>query len=166
MPTNAAPPGVRRFPAWGARLLVMILLMGAATAGAEAQDLVVTGLRGINFGSLFRSSSGVIPYTSSSAAEFKITGQRSRRARITVSPTGLWLWFSAYMDIDVSNSHCAYSLNDGVTWTVFSTGTLFQDVTLPSSGSVRVRVGGSLRSSSSQRRGVYLGLITVNAAYR
>lgn len=166
MAHSVAPLGTRMILARAARLLVMILLFGAAVAGAQAQDLVVTGIRGISFGSLFRSSSGVIPYTSSSSAEFRITGQRFRRARITVSPSGLWLWFSAYMDVDVSNSHCAYSLNDGVTWTVFTTGTLFQDVTLPSSGTVRVRVGGSLRTSSTQRRGVYFGLITVNATYR
>ncbi len=166
---RAARTSRTRVPAAVMRILAILLLFAAASTGAWGQEVIVTGLQGLNFGSLFRSSSSIIPYNSTSAADFKITGRQGKAIRITVNPTDLWRSFVA-LDITVTNAQCAYSLNNGVTWTTFTTGTLFQDVTIPNGnnqiGTVRVRVGGIVTSTAKQKRGAYVGTITVNASYK
>lgn len=147
--------------------LLAFLLLAAV---AHAQDVEVTGVRGIDFGQFYRSGISDIPYNSASAAQFVITGRKGRYIRITVSPMDLFLLWWIKLDLNITNSHCGYSTNNGVTWRKFSTGSLFQDVKIPNgrgtTGTVLVRVGGTAVSSSSQRHGLYLGLLTVHASYR
>lgn len=148
--------------------LIACLLL--AVSASHAQDVQVTGVRGLNFGRFYRSGMSEIPYTSTSAAEFTITGREGRNIRIKVTAFDLWLLWLITLNVNVTNNHCAYSLNNGVTWQTFTTGTLIQDVKIPNgsgtTGTVKVRVGGTVSSGPTQRQGVYLGFITVNASYK
>lgn len=167
MKTRSSSPIVRLMLRGALALIACFLL---AVSASDAQDVQVTGVRGLNFGRFYRSGMSEIPYTSTSSAEFTITGREGRNIRIKVSAFDLWLLWIITLNVDVTNNHCAYSLNNGVTWKTFTTGTLIQDVTIPNgagtTGTVKVRVGGTVSSGASQRQGLYLGFITVNAAYK
>ncbi len=152
--------------------LLFVILTGVASAQSADVSITVSGVRNASYGTLFRSSTSSVAYTSTNAAEFAIVGKQNKAVRITVSastPTR----GSITLPLSIQQTECAYSLDDGATWTRFTTGTHFQDAYFPTgtqngyvSGTIRIRVGGTVTSGATQQQGTYGGTITVSAAYR
>lgn len=156
-------------------LLSVILLTASSVVALEAAAQTVTGVSGLDFGTIYRLSSSSISYNDNAAAQFKVEGKRRKKVRITVSVVNLTR-SSNSLPITVTNSDCAYSTDDGSTWTTFSSGTLYQDLKMPKktdddedddkkTSTVFVRVGGAVTSGSTQQRGVYSGTVTVSVSY-
>jgi len=152
------------------RLLSLLSFCLLFTAGVYAQDVTVTGVRGLNFGKLYVLGLSEVAYNSTSSAEFTVTGKRGKRVRISASATSMFRFPLSILLITVTNSHCGYSLDNGATWNTFTTGLLFHDVTIPNGsgtiGTIRVRVGGLVLSTSLLQKGAFTGLVTVRAEYR
>ena len=130
----------------------------------------VSGDNNLEFGSLFRASTKSIAYSSADAARFTVTGGKGRNVRLTVSKTNVYAnWLSLSAVVLISNSDCAFSTNGGSTWTTFSSGSLYHNTKFPSTGgtntTILVRVGGTVVSGLTQRRGDYVGLVTLKADY-
>lgn len=165
-------PGARRWLA----MLGLLLLMAAP---ASAQSLIeqyfsinVSGNHNLAFGNVYRSSTSSVNYASVNAAEFTLIGMQTKAVRITVT-TGTMVRGTAPLSMSVAQADCAYSLNNGTTWTRFSTGTLFQDTSFPVDnisgifrGTIRIRVGGLVTATGRQQQGLYTGSITVSAVYK
>lgn len=156
---------------WRSWLLGIVAVAATIASSIPAGAQTVTGTHNIAFGSLDRSATMSVPYVSPSAAQFTVTGRQGRTARITVTSTSL-ANAGATLPITIASGDCAYSTDNGVTWRVFTTGTLFQDVVIPngvgngSDGSVLVRVGGAVTANPMQGRGTYTGTVSTSAAYR
>jgi len=144
-------------------------------ATREGSAQTVTGQNGLDFGTLYRSSTASVSYQDNGAAQFMVEAKRKRWVRITVSVVNLSK-SSNSLPITVDNSDCAYSTDDGSTWTTFSSGTLYQDLKMPKksdsdddddkkTSTVYVRVGGSVTSGATQQRGNYSGTVTVSVSY-
>jgi hypothetical protein len=149
-------------------VVVLLLLAGSAAQGQVTISIV--GVSNQSFGSMYRSSTSSISYGSASAARFTVTGRKMQRVRLTIVKTNLTrLGTTAVTTLSLSNSDCAYSLDAGVTWTTFSSGTLYTDTAFPNAGGnsseILVRVGGSATAPLSATRGVYNGSITLSATY-
>jgi hypothetical protein len=158
----------RRFPVAFCWLCAMLLVMAMES---NAQQITTTGSSGLVFGTMFKASTKSIAYSSADAARFVVSGKKRQPVRITVSKSNLFdSWQSVFMNLTITNSDCAFSVDDGVTWTTFSTGSLYQDTEFPNGPNwdsrVYVRVGGSLTSALYQNRGSYTGTITVTGEYR
>lgn len=168
------PPIVRTL-----RSSLLLLLLGLLPGpGAGAQTAItISALNSLSFGAIARSTSNSIDYASAAAARFNVTGDTASHVRLTISFSELAAQSGASVNsIDRSitpslgNVDCAYSLDGGATWNTFSTGTLYQDTQFPSgvsgTGTIAVRVGGSLSTGLRQQRGPYSGTITLTAEYR
>jgi hypothetical protein len=148
-------------------IIIIIALLGMNAARGQ----VVTGTQSIAFGQINRSATSSVPYSGATAARFTVTGHQARTVRITITTTSLSNAGNT-LPITVNNGDCAYSIDNGITWHTFTSGTLFQDVVIPngtgngSDGSVLVRVGGTITAAQLQARGAYTGSVTANAAYR
>jgi hypothetical protein len=147
-----------------------LMLLAASTASAQVA-LTVNGQRGISFGTLFRNGTSSISTPTTAMAEFWVVGRQKSHVRVTVSAANLTRTGGSITP-SITNSDCYYSVDQGATWTAFNTGTLIQDVQLPTDtadgqfGTVRIRVGGSITAGSTQQRGDYTGSITVSASYK
>ncbi len=147
-------------------MLVPLLLV----VGARLQAQTVTGDSDQEFGTIFRGGTASISYSSSAAAQFRVTGRKNRDVRLTVTCQDLARHHHS-MDLSLSNSDCAYSTDGGSTWYTFQSGTLYEDTTFPTGGgggnesTIYVRIGGSTSASTSQHRGTYTGSITLSADY-
>lgn len=150
--------------------ITVALLCCAATLPAVSQTLTVTGTNNLAFDRVVRPNTANVASTSGSAGQFTITGRQGRRIRITVIAINLSRTGSS-LPITITNSDCTFSLDNGTTWTAFSTGTLFHEATIPngsgngSQGSVLVRVGGSITPGMTQTTGAYQGTVTLTATY-
>lgn len=142
-------------------------MMLLALAGRKAEAQAVFGSNNIAFGRVVRGTTHAVSYMSGDAAEFWVIGTKGRNVRLTVNAPNLTRTGST-LTLSVTNATCAFSRDGGVTWTTFSTGTLFHDTSIPNSGIglIIVRVGGSVTPIISQTRGDYNGSITLTAAYR
>jgi hypothetical protein len=150
-------------------VLALLIVLGS-TAQAQNVTITITGLNNQSFGSVYRSSTASIGYESSTAARFQVTGRKLQRVRLTLVKTDLTRsGTTSTATLALSNSDCAYSLDGGITWTAFSSGTLYTDTAFPNAGGnhseIYVRVGGSLTTPTSATRGLYSGSITLQAAY-
>jgi hypothetical protein len=136
-------------------------------AGRTATAQIVFGTNNIDFGRVVRGTNKPVSYLSGDAAEFWVLGTKGRNVRLTVNAPHLTRT-GATLALSVVNADCAYSLDGGVTWTTFSTGTLIQNTLIPNSGFglLLVRVGGTATPTISQTRGTYNGNITLTAVYR
>ncbi len=165
------------------RLIVLRLCCIALTVlflplAASAQNgITIGGSSDLNFGTLSRSGAVDIGYESAGAAQFIVTGDSGRTVRLTISVSALTARSGAStrapdrtFDPAITNSDCAYSLDGGGSWHPFSSGTLYQNTRFPDdasgTGTIYVRIGGSLASSTRQQRGGYSGLVTLTAEYR
>lgn len=154
-------------------LLAAVAVVIALPVITHAQPLTisVTGTRNIAFGSVLRSGVGTVAYSSPSSAEFQVTGREKKNIKLTVTYTNL-SHTPASLTLSVGNSDCAFSTDNGATWTTFTTGTLYQNTKFPNAPgaatetSVLVRVGGTFTASPTQQSGAYSGTITVTANYR
>lgn len=142
----------------------MVLL---ALSGRAASAQLVIGTSNISFGRVIRGVTHLIPFLGADAAEFWVIGTKGRNIRLTVTAPNLTRT-GATLPLTVTNATCAFSRDGGVTWTAFSTGTLFHDTSIPNTGIgvVMVRVGGTVVPTVGQIRGDYNGSITLTAAYR
>jgi hypothetical protein len=153
-------------------IIATAVLTIAATPARADRDIPITvyGWHGIGFGTMFRSSTSSVNYSSAAAAQFIVTGKRGKNVRISISTSAMSNG-SSTMRPTVHLSDCAYSLDNGSTWTSFASGSLYQDTSFPSwsmssTSWILVRVGGTLTSASSQARGTYTGTFTVTSVYR
>jgi hypothetical protein len=151
-------------PARIAGLLALLLI----TFGTVKAQLVL-GTQAIDFGDLNRSGRSTVLYSDAGSAQFSVIARSGKKTRLTVSSVALTR-STRTLPITINTSDCAFSTDGGTTWTVFSTGTLFHDVTAPNGifnlGTILVKVGGSVTASSTQQRGDYSGSITLTAVYR
>jgi hypothetical protein len=147
-------------------IAIIIALLGMSAARGQ----VVMGEHSIAFGQINRSATSSVPYAGPTAAQFTVTGRQGRTVRITITTTSLSNTGNT-LPITVNNGDCAYSIDDGITWHTFTSGTLFQDVVIPNGtgnghdGSVLVRVGGTITATPLQARGAYTGSVTASAVY-
>jgi len=131
------------------------------TSGGYAGAQTITGLQNISFGTLGRSQQVAVLPGNARAAQFRITGLLFLKLRMAISITNLNR-SDRTMTLTIRNSDCEYSLNNGSTWLPFTTGTLYQDLTLVSLlPSIYVRVGGTIATGATQQRGNYSGAITL-----
>jgi hypothetical protein len=149
-------------------LFLLCCLIAAVASDAYAQTVV--GDNNLVFGSLFRASSKSVAYASSDAARFTVSARKGRNLRLTVSKSLIYAGSVLLTAVvNISNSDCAFSLNNGSTWTTFSSGILYHNLTVPGSGggnvSILVRVGGTVVAGLTQQRGDYSGTVTLTAAY-
>jgi hypothetical protein len=137
---------------------------------SHAQEIAIQIDQPLSFGTIFRESVMEVGYDSPRAAQLTLLGTRGRDVRIFVVVTDL----EGKMDevaIALTNEQCAYSLDNGVTWQLFTTGTLFQhtrfpEVTIgPNTSTILLRIGGTIHSRNNQKRGDYRGNVTVRAEY-
>ena len=144
----------------------MMILCTVTTAFSQT----VMGLDGLDFGSLYRSSTGSIEYISNAAAQFSVVAKEKKTIRLTVTVVHLKR-DSKTLPITVTNNDCAYSLDDGANWITFSTGSLYQDIPIPKDNdkgnreTILVRVGGSVTASATQQRGNYSGTVSLSVSY-
>lgn len=166
-------------------ILTSLLLFNAAIVGAHASHddeeddeeanndhsipITVTGVRPLTFGQLYRGGIASVDYNSGSSAEFSITGRKNKKVRITVTKANLMFGLMV-LPITVDLNDCAYSKDNGITWTTFSSGPLYHDTKFPGGSNhiqtIKVRVGGTVISTLLQNRGTYTGSVTVTATYR
>jgi hypothetical protein len=73
------------------------------------------------------------------------------------------------MPLTVTAARCAYSVDDGMSWTTFAPGAAWQKIQIPSRGAgagrIIVRVGGEVAVGNDQHRGYYGGCISLTAVY-
>ena len=152
-----------RWRSLGSLVLVLVMLLGGSLHGQT-----VTGTNAQSFGTLYRSSSSSVAYSSGNAATFTVTGKKGNTVRMTVSFTHpARIGGGGTATLAITNSNCAYSRDDGASWTTFSTGTLYQDASIPNQQQrILVRVGGTLTSGATSARGNYSGTVTLTAVYR
>jgi hypothetical protein len=145
-------------------LLTTVLL---ALAGRPAHAQLVFGTNNLDLGRVIRGVNLFIPFLGGNSAEFWVLGTKGKKVRLTVTGGNLTLNGSS-LRLVVGNADCAYSLDGGVTWTTFSTGTLIQDAIIPNSGLglIVVRVGGTVQPTVGQTRGTYNGTVTLTAVYK
>lgn len=168
-------PHLRRIVLRLACIALTVLLFPLA---ASAQNsITIGGSSDLNFGTLARSGAAEVSYESAGAARFIVTGDSGRDVRLMISASALIAQNGASrqaadrkFDPAITNSDCAYSLDGGSSWHPFSSGTLYQDTRFPDdasgTGTIHVRIGGSLASGTRQQRGGYSGLVTLTAEYR
>ena len=171
------------------------LLSAAGATSAYAQstnpDLGVGNIRivqgptvrvitSMNFGSLQRLSSRSIEYLDADAALFAVDAEPGRTLDLNVRVEDMVKPLEDNEDglgrgkirLEIRQEHCAYSLDKGETWQQFSSSLHTQRITIPSIGDaagsfqVLVRVGGSIEIDHNQRKGEYLGRITVEVEYQ
>ncbi len=165
--SHRAIPNIQRLA------LLVVVLCGALTVSGYAQKkeltITVVGNRELAFGDVTRPATSTVDYSSASSAEFLVEGRKNKEVRLTVTTTDLTK-SSVELPITITNSDCAYSTDNGVTWNTFTTGTLYQDVKFPNDkskdklGTILVRVGGTV-NAISQNRGTYNGTVTLTATY-
>lgn len=156
--------------------IVLTVLFFPLAASAQ-NGITIGGSSDLNFGTLARSGAADVSYESAGAAQFIVTGDSGRDVRLMVSVSALTAQNGAStqapdrkFDPAITNSNCAYSLDGGSSWHPFSSGTLYQDTRFPNdasgTGTIHVRIGGSLASGTRQQRGGYSGLVTLSAEYQ
>ena len=155
--------GYRRLPF----LLLLPLMLGAA---ADRRVIVVTRSADLSFGTLRRGESVTISYGDSRAGEYIIQGEPSAPFRLSLAVSTIR---SERDDIELllENRNCAYSSDNGISWTAFTGDGLIQDLRFPDGATtiavstVRVRIGGRFTAGARQRRGEYRGNLMVTAEY-
>lgn len=148
-------------------LLICMLLLGAAV---ERRAIVITRNGNLSFGSMQRGESVTIDYDDSRAGEYIIQGEESVPFRLSLVASSIRNE-SEGIQLILSNVHCGYSYDNGVTWTTFAGEELTQDLRFPQGENgagmtaVRVRIGGRFVAGTLQRRGEYSGNLMVTAEY-
>lgn len=155
-------------------LLLALCLGGIGALRASAQaPLEVRAIRGLDFGSMYRSSLSLVAYYNGNAALFEVKGKKGSVVQLMIGVTKLAQPAGpsgrSSMNVAIAPSRCAYSLDNGMSWTPFSAGAICQNVRIPSRGAgpgkVIVRIGGEVAARNDQHRGDYNGNITLTAVY-
>jgi len=180
MSRNSSGRTAVRFLCWIVSVALFTVL-SSTTVGHATATITVSGSHGLAFGSMTRSSSSTVTYSSGSAAVFTVTGSKNNGVYIAVSVSSTELTTSSgssssstyrSMDPSITTTSCKYSTNNGSTWNSFTsttTGYVYVATTFPNStgstSSILVRVGATLTSGARQQRGSYSGTVTVGAQY-
>lgn len=166
---------------WLMRLILVTVAIAVLDSVAfSTTPITVSGDHSLTFGSLNRSSSSTISYSSGSSARFTVTGAKRRDVALAVSFTALdasngssGSSSNRTMTPTVAVSACKYSTDNGSNWNSFD-GTygsyIYALTTFPNASgttsSILVRVGGVLTTGARQQRGGYAGTVTVSAQYQ
>lgn len=146
----------------------------AVVPAAAQQSPVVRNISGLSIGTLLRMEQLAVAFSSTRAAVFVLEGTSGHDVQITVSATRLEqedrTSGRSEMGFTLLPELCAYSTDEGATWTPFTT-TIAQTIPLPARPSatactVYLRIGGSVTASDDQHRGSYSGTIILTAVYK
>lgn len=179
-PGSAAPAFASLPPrgVTGFMLLLAGVFAGIVSEAWGQRAITITATHDLTLGSLSRSGNSSVRYSDNGAASFTVTGDILRRVRLTVSISTLSTQGSGrssqaahrLMTPVLTNADCAYSLDGGFSWNLFTTGTLYHETIFPLDLSTRstilVRIGLAVTSHGRQQRGNYSGKITLVAEYR
>lgn len=155
------------------QLLLLLAATFTATAPAAAQQgPAVRNLGGLSVGTLMRTEQTTVPFASGGAAVFVLEGANGRDVEVTLSTIRLTQQDRSSGRSDMAFTLlpelCAYSTDEGATWTPFAS-TILQTIPLRSSqttSTVYIRIGGRATASSDQHRGSYSGSIVLTAIYK
>lgn len=155
-------------------LLCALLGCMAAVSVAAQPQLRVRTVHGLSLGAMFRSSESSAPYHSNNAAVFEVSGAKGAVVKFMLMATRLEQPDGPpnrnTMPLTVLPTHCAYSVDNGASWTPFNSHTLWQEARLPKKGgsstTIMVRAGGRAVAAADQHRGHYIGAITLIAIYK
>lgn len=172
-------------PSRGAGIVLLIAFAGFTGPAAQAQPalaqpvlarqpLKVRSVHDMHTGTVLRLGESSVDYYSDNAAVFAVTGDVGREVQMMVSTMGLtqadMSSGRSRMALTIPAELCAYSIDDGATWTPFNPTMLWQEMRFPSRGNpaatIVVRVGGRMSASADQHRGNYSGTITLTAIYK
>ncbi|HVK40748.1 MAG TPA: hypothetical protein VNA88_19600 [Candidatus Kapabacteria bacterium] len=162
-----------------AGVLTWMIVVAATARAGEPIPVEVTPVSQIQIGAIAPGEEREITYDMPEAAQFLITAKAHRWVTITVAIDDLDAQSPAVSDLQsnsltlmTTGANCAYSVDDGQTWTPFESGELVEVVRMPLSstpaaqiGRILLRIGGSVLASPSQQRGAYLGGVVVTAEY-
>jgi spore coat protein U-like protein len=139
----------------------------SATINATAtvyQAMAVSGLRPLDFGSVFPGVNKAIGVAAATSGQFSLTGQNSANVNLTFTlPTNLTsgvnnlpigTWTGCHNTSNSTTGCVAFTPSGAATASAFS-GT----------GSLWVWVGGTVSPAGNQASGTYLGTVTMTAAY-
>ncbi len=144
-------------------------------ASLHAQSpLQVRAVTGLCFGSILRTGASLVQYYSSNAAMFEVTGEPGADILLKIEASELTQPNGPAerrpLDLTIVPELCAYSTDNGMSWTPFNSRLLWQQVHFPSGGrgpsTIIVRVGGRVSAHADQHRGNYAGSITLTAVHK
>lgn len=152
--------------------ITFILVMGLFSVipvVLSAQTIEIVKLQDLMFGTLSRDETKVVAYSSPEAGIFEVRGESRKKLKIEVSifaPGDA----QAQVAMTIRPSDIAYSRDGGVSWTECTSATLSWTTQFPrTTGGVQatilVRVGATLITNSSQKRGDYRGIVRLKASY-
>jgi hypothetical protein len=137
---------------------------------AQSTTPAVEVVRGLGFGTFERLDTVSVDYLSDSAAKFIVTGEANRLVRLSLTPVDL-ARTNDVLTLSIASDQCAYSTDEGMTWTSFSSGILVQEIQFPPVvdpdvvSRIQLLVGGTVIAGEGQRRGDYSGSIVLNTEY-
>ncbi len=150
-----------------AAILIGCLAVCGSTLLAQQPAITAQTLNGLDLGTVERGNQSVIGWDSPSAAQMIVTGPPGYLMTLQLVPQQMENQTNTGRTaLELDNSQCAFSYDDGQTWHTFTSGYLSQNIEFPGgtpdangNTSVLVRVGGTFTATGSMRRGDYQGQV-------